>query len=303
MALHTLDAVPSDRSSLPLHQIEPTEGFPDSFRLMEFGLLDLNFLASFPHRHGFHSLLLIESGHGFHVIDFQKYSLEPPCLFFLSPGQAHYWRLDQAPSGKIVGFKPDFLSGHPSADVLYEFDCFHGILASPFLRISLEQHQLLSQLLGLMEHEYLSHSPGAELNLRSCLAILLTWAKRWFESARDQQSTPPEAMLIRRFMGLVSENFLEQRAVSFSAETRTLSPGHLHELVKQATRSAPGRIIRDQVLLDAKRLLAHTDLSIAEVGYRLIFEDPAYFSRFFRRETGLAPGDFRRQALEKYQQF
>ena len=62
----------------------------------------------------------------------------------------------------------------------------------------------------------------------------------------------------------------------------------------------PGKIINNEIALEAKRQLAYTDLTIAEICYKLNFEDPSYFSRFFRRETGMTPNVFRKHIGEKY---
>jgi AraC-like DNA-binding protein len=71
--------------------------------------------------------------------------------------------------------------------------------------------------------------------------------------------------------------------------------------VRKESKQSAGAIVRQRRLLDAKRLLSHSDLSVSEIGYRLGFQDPSYFSRFFRKSTGSAPAEFREAIREKYQ--
>jgi AraC-like DNA-binding protein len=75
-----------------------------------------------------------------------------------------------------------------------------------------------------------------------------------------------------------------------------VTPGYLNEVVKAGTGRTPAQLLRQAQVLEAKRLLAATGLTVARIAHEVGFADPAYFCRFFRRETGLTPGTFRRSA-------
>jgi AraC-like DNA-binding protein len=79
-----------------------------------------------------------------------------------------------------------------------------------------------------------------------------------------------------------------------------VTSGHLSKSVLEHTGQTAGEIIRDRLLLEAQRLLVHSSLNVAEIAISLQFEDPSYFSRFFRRSTRMSPGEFRDRFLEKY---
>ncbi|MFD0385057.1 helix-turn-helix domain-containing protein [Streptomyces stramineus] len=85
-------------------------------------------------------------------------------------------------------------------------------------------------------------------------------------------------------------------AVGAYAARLGISVGYLNEVVKQTTGRTPGELVRAARTLEAKRLLAGSGLGVGQVARRVGFTDPAYFCRFFRRETGISPGDFRRTA-------
>ncbi|MDB6080659.1 MAG: AraC family transcriptional regulator, partial [Akkermansiaceae bacterium] len=79
-----------------------------------------------------------------------------------------------------------------------------------------------------------------------------------------------------------------------------VTSGHLNDTVSAQTGRPAGALIRERILLEARRLLLHSELQIAEIAYHLGFGDPSYFARFFRREDGRPPGDFRMEIREKY---
>ncbi len=100
-----------------------------------------------------------------------------------------------------------------------------------------------------------------------------------------------------------SLNLLNRLSVREYAEAMGISESHLNNIMKSMTGYTPARLIHNETILEAKRLLIHSDLTVSEVGYHLNFEDPSYFSRFFKRETGLNPKQFRIGIREKYQLF
>jgi len=76
---------------------------------------------------------------------------------------------------------------------------------------------------------------------------------------------------------------------------------HLNNSVKSVTGQTPGRLIRQETVMEAKRLFVYMEMTAAEVGYKLGFNDPSYFSRFFQRETGVSTMKFRHRLSENYQ--
>lgn len=106
--------------------------------------------------------------------------------------------------------------------------------------------------------------------------------------------------LINRFKELVNQHFKTNRSVSHYAELMATTPGHLNDTVKKMTGKTAGSIIHERVLLEAKRLLYHSYLSIKEISIQLNFEDPSYFNRFFRTHAGSTSEQFRNSIREKY---
>jgi AraC family transcriptional activator of pobA len=99
--------------------------------------------------------------------------------------------------------------------------------------------------------------------------------------------------IIRRFNLLVEANFKSEHSVSFYAGQLYKSPKTLSNLFAIFNQKAPSQIIQERIVVEAKRLLYYTDRSIKHITFELGFEDVAYFSNFFKKNSGISPSDFR----------
>ncbi|MEL7250285.1 MAG: helix-turn-helix domain-containing protein [Bacteroidota bacterium] len=100
---------------------------------------------------------------------------------------------------------------------------------------------------------------------------------------------------IRQFNVLVDVHFRTKRKVKDYAEMLHKSPKTLSNLFATYNQQSPQQIIQDRVFLEAKRLILFTDKQTQEIAYDLGFDDPAYFSRFFKKQAGMTPSTFREQ--------
>jgi len=99
--------------------------------------------------------------------------------------------------------------------------------------------------------------------------------------------------IIRKFNLLVEKNFKSAHSVSFYADQLCKAPKTLSNLFAIFNQKAPSQIIQERIVVEAKRLLFYTDRSIKHITFELGFEDVAYFSNFFKKNTGVSPSDFR----------
>jgi AraC-like DNA-binding protein len=109
--------------------------------------------------------------------------------------------------------------------------------------------------------------------------------------------------LVRRFRQEVEKFFRTSRAVADYARALGVTTSHLNESLRIETGLTAKEMIRARLVLEAKRLLLHSELNMAEVGYDLGFEDPSYFSRFVRRELKASPQTFRERIRQEHQKF
>ena len=249
--------------------------------------------VAFPHRHSFYELVFVTGGRGAHVLDLAHWPLRPPHLYVITPGQVHYWEGTEGLSGWVVLFNEDFLLDHPG-----DVAALRLLAGSPWLRLGARAGELAG-LFAEMDREYRAAPPGCAGVLRAYLHILIVRASRAVDRA-EPQSVGRAAELAARFTALAADQGRSDRSVASYARELGVSAGHLHSLVKEATGRTPGQLIRSQQLLEAKRLLLNTDLTVRRIAGQAGFADPAYFCRFFRREAGVTPGEFRAGAAGKH---
>lgn len=281
----------------PLLSFDPQ--FP--FVLTKFELMNTSAQADYPHRHDHYEVLFICDGKGTHVIDFESYPVQPPVFHFLSKGQIHFWQLEKPIKGYALLFPEEFL-GFPSSDVLraHDFAFFHNVGHAPYLSVVQEPLAVISGLLEGIEQEFHDENTRSLTVLRAYLHILLTKLNRLYIVDRPDEGSQATSSLVRQFKQLVTEHFLTEHSVQDYAGKIGVSTSHLRDTVKAVTGYAPGHFIRGKLVLEAKRLLAHSNVTVAEIGYRLNFEDSSYFGRFFKRETGMSPVAFRTQIRGQY---
>lgn len=278
---------------------------PREFRAIRFAATDLTFQAIYPHRHDFYEVIFVKSGAGTHVLDFVSHDMAPPCLYFVAPGQVHFWKHERKLEGGALVFTKEFALPAPEdAGLLSGLVFFHGPDEAPMIPLNVtgeERLPLIEDLFEKMCAECEAEAFGRDSVLRAYLHILLVNAQRWSRAGGLAGLGEAGRSLAHRFRELAATHAVEQRSVSWYAQELRVSAGHLSDTIKEAAGKQPGQLIREQVILEAKRLLAHSAMTVAEVGYTLHFDDPSYFSRFFKRETGESPGDFLDRIRKQHQ--
>ncbi|MEU5692856.1 helix-turn-helix domain-containing protein [Actinosynnema sp. NPDC020468] len=243
--------------------------------------------ADFPHRHTFHEIVYVTGGTGAHVVDFARWEVRPPHLCFIAPGQVHHWESAEGLEGYVVLFTDDFLIDHP-----VDRDTLRRLAERPWLSLDPDTDERTGRLVADLFEEHESGAEGVETVLRSLLHVLVVRAARLPASHAVAPSRP--GGVAQEFTRLTGRTDLELWSVRAYAERIGVTPGHLTDAVKSATGRTPSQLVREARAREAKRLLVRTALSVRQVAARVGFGDPAYFCRFFRRETGVSPGHFRR---------
>ncbi|MFF8813259.1 helix-turn-helix transcriptional regulator [Streptomyces pactum] len=304
-------------ATVPLHQLQVPDPGVLPFAMGTFDTIGPLSRAEFPHRHTFHEIVFVTGGRGAHVIDLAAWTLDPPQLGIIVPGRVHHWERVTGLDGRVILFNDDFLLNHPE-----DRDALRLLGDRPFLRPSPEAARAIGALLAEMDREYQAQAPGFISVLQAYLHVLLVRAGRLAAAAPgppaagqpDPAGRAPGAgpgadtargsdsgaAVALRFARLLAGPDGPARSVRDCAALLGVSAGRLHQAVKEATGRTPGAMLRQARVLEAKRLLAGTGLTVGQVARQTGFSDPAYFCRFFRRETGSSPGDFRRSVRGKH---
>ncbi|HAL71912.1 MAG TPA: AraC family transcriptional regulator [Verrucomicrobiales bacterium] len=254
-----------------------------------------------PHFHDFFQLFLIQ-GPARLMHDFREYDVTGITLFFLSPGQVHtIYPRAASMRGTVASFTQAFFDHQsPPPSMLVELPFFFAPGAAPWFQVKKKEAGRLLELFADLQREYDGGRRGVMEVLRALLRILFIEASRLDAAGHPGTEPTRAALLARQFHLALEHHFREWQALAPYAKQLGVTVNHLNDIIHQETGHSAGELIRHRRLLDAKRLLLHSDLSISEIGYQTGFQDPSYFSRFFRRYAGDTPAEFREAIREKY---
>lgn len=243
-----------------------------------------------PHRPDFHHLLTLTGGTLWHTVDFTGYALEPGSWLWVRPGQVHQWGDLTGAEGILILFRPDFLDA-ATADAARTQDPHAPVLRLP-LPDDATALRLAAEHLGI-EFRALGHLPldVHTAALRHLLAVLVLRLTHLTAPAGSPAPEPDPTYL--RFRDAVERDFARTRRVEDYAQTLGYSPRTLSRATLTAAGLGAKEFIDRRVILEAKRLLAHSDQSAARIADHLGFPSPTHFSKFFHRGTGQTPIAFR----------
>ena len=117
------------------------------------------------------------------------------------------------------------------------------------------------------------------------------------ESRKHQNNF--NSLLLRNFQKLIDQHFKEKKLTKDYASMLYVTPNHLNALSKDVTGRPAGELIRDRILLEAKRLLVNAEMNVSQIADELDFDDNSYFSKFFKKYVGVTPDVFRKQFIKK----
>lgn len=247
-----------------------------------------------PHQHDFFCLFLFQKGSGIHTIDFREYDVAAGSLFFMSPTQVHSWKLSDDADGFVVFFNPQFYLLQHSQTRLAEFPFFYPT-AVPYLLLEGDAKQSIAAIFVQMFGEYTGHEPAKSSILNSYLNILLLKIASLYSQARLVSGSSHVQHQIRQLEVLIETHYHSHQSVQDYANSMHLSVKQLYSICQTALRKSPSQLLHERLLLEAQRLLVHTDLSISQIAAELNYLDNSYFTRFFKKEAGLTPEQFRQR--------
>ncbi len=283
-----------------LHNFSSSERGSQQFQVEVFDA-NRHFSVKYPHRHDFFEVLYLSKGSGFHVIDGNKYEIKPPCVFFMSPGQAHKIDFSNDIEGYIFIFTAEFyLINQNNQNRLIEFPFFFTIRQdNPPLILDKSENVLFLESLFKNSISELQKGGGYSIELlRSILDLILTSCSTLYKADENTLNKGKGHIMVKKFFQLVEENYHKKLSVNEYADRLAVTPNHLTQTVNQLTGKTSSQIIRAKQVLEIKRLLVHTNLSVTEIANLLNFPDQSYFAKFFKRETGIPPLQYRMKSLK-----
>lgn len=253
-----------------------------------------------PHRHSFYHLVLFTKGKGDHTIDFEKFHVKPYQIYFMSPGQVHSWHFDGKIDGYIVHFNDVlFTTFLQNSHYVEKFHFFQGKAEDCVCQLPAAIHPTVTSLFETMLAEVGQRKKQNMDIIRLKLLELFIIVDRSCASKKERNVPQQKRTLLRSFQQLIEKHFRDIKLPKEYADLLYITPNHLNALCQELVGKTAGDLIRDRVLLEAKRLLTNADMTVAEIAYDLNFQDNSYFNRFFKKNEGVTPEEFRKTIINQ----
>lgn len=254
----------------------------------------------FPHKHSFYHLVYFTKGTGHHAIDFVQFPVMAGQIYFMIPGQVHSWDFEMVPDGFIVNFSEGYLQellANPR--YLDQFSFFSGVATEQVINVPEGGRAAIKNLLETIVREGNSGATLKDDFARTALLQLFIQVSRFSGKENGQPANSYNSLLLRNFQKLIDQHYKEKKLTKDYAAMLYVTPNHLNALSKDVTGRSAGELIRDRILLEAKRLLINAKLSISQIALELDFVDNSYFTKFFKKYEGVTPEVFRKQIIQK----
>jgi len=197
--------------------------------------------------------------------------------------------------GSILFTGAFFLLNQQNTDKLFELSFLDNFYANPLLQLRPADFSDIRQTIDLLDRERQrpDYTPAIAQPL---LHVLVAQIQRCVNAQHEQPVSRRYLILYKQLKTLLDTHYTENQPVSFYASALHITPHHLNVVCQQVTGQTASHVVRSRSLLEAKRLLTFTDLTVTEVASTLNFFDSSYFAKLFKAEVGLSPNGFRNAA-------
>lgn len=249
------------------------------------------------HRHSFYHIVLFTEGKGFHTIDFEQFPVQAGQIYFMAPGQVHSWNFKGDVGGYIINFSGEIFSALISkGQYLEQFAFFRGVAKESVFKLkgtSLEEAKKVFEQVIKEGRQWDGYSQDM---IRALLVQLFISVSRIIPAALPPKAMKQNMLILHNFRKLVDTYYAEKRLPKEYAAMLYITPNHLNALCNDLLGKPAGEVIRDRILLEAKRRLINADQSIQDIAFQLSFTDNSHFTKFFKKYTMLTPEEFRKSA-------
>ena len=248
-----------------------------------------------PHLHeNLFQLFFLEAGRAsFEAAELVE--LRTPCLVIIPANTVHGFTFSPQAKGRTLTLSEALLDTilQATPGVLVELNSVH-ILSDFNAEVRFVDLQALEQQI---HEEIYSERPGKQLALNGCFKLLFVKIFRLLQHNRRQQESPNRALhYFREFQKAVERTAPFGKKIAQFAQELKITQVHLNRICQAVKGKTAQQIVQAHTIRKAHNYLLYTSLSVAEIAYELQFVDPGYFTRFFRKQTGLSPVAYRAKA-------
>ena len=206
--------------------------------------------------------------------------------------------LSSAIEGFVLSFTDAFLktieqeSDWSRRILLFQLFASTNVLSIPEESVT-DLNEVVAKMAGEFNHDY----PSRTELLKTYFKIFLIYLHRQFEEFGPSVKQSRETDLVRSFLSKLEKNYKEKKMVADYASELLVTPNYLNGIIKKNTGFSAGHLIRERVVLEAKRLARYSDAGMKEIAYSLGFNDGAHFSKFFKTVSGKNFTDFKKEGV------
>lgn len=247
-----------------------------------------------PHLHAnLNHIFLIREGGGRMLADDASFDFVAPCLLVVPAGVVHGFAYVEETRGSVLTIDDGYFQ-----DLVRRCDEVRSTFAQAGA-LPCRDAPGLEDAFERMARELSWSAPGHALSVEALLSTILVEALRLTHYARSDgpRTVGPRAALVARFRERLEVSYRDGAGVEAHATALGVTPKQLRAACLEVAGAPPLQLIQDRLLLEAKRLMLYSNMTVAEAAFYLGFDDPAYFTRVFTRGCGASPREFRRRAM------
>ena len=260
------------------------------------------FIAEIPvHKLTYYDVTLITGGSGFFRINTREYEASAGDVIFSRPGEIRHWDSDNITDGFALIFEEEFLLSFFNDPGFLKYLAYFQSGSVPKITLESIVYERILNLIKDIKHEIDEYPVKDKHILRALLYETLMQLHRAYNAKNNLpcKSREKENPHIDKFAGLVNSNFRQNHSTRYYADKLCITSNYLNEIIKNATGVGAKQYVQNKIVLEAKKMLIYTDLQISEIACDLGFDDLSYFIRFFRRQTGYTPLEYKKTGVQK----
>ncbi|GAA4234050.1 4-hydroxyphenylacetate catabolism regulatory protein HpaA [Postechiella marina] len=254
-----------------------------------------------PHIHSYFQVIWFKQGNGKHFIDLKAHDVTDNTILFVAKNQVHYFDDNTNYQGILLHFNETFIVQKDNeTDFFLKCNLFNNPYLQPLCPLKKTTAIIFEEYIAQIKREFNNPDQfGKEELLKSYLKAFLIQiqrVKQACEQTEEQTYTifDDKKLQFIKFINLIDENYTKGLSVSEYAKLLFISSRTLSDLTNLQLNKTPSQIIQERIVLEAQRLLLYSDLNVNQIGYRLGFDDPSYFVKYFKKHTNLSPLSFRK---------
>ena len=249
-----------------------------------------------PHRTNFNQLFYFHKAKGIHTVDFEDITLADNSLLFAPKDTVHRFDDKAEVSGVLLLFTDNFFCSNSQDSILLRNCVLHSNITQSTLIHIPEQNTVFDNVFGQIYREFDNEKDSVQADiLRNYIRLLL------LHFIREQISLPifrnqsdnQDFELVRAFEYMLEQHYNSSPQVAYYCQSLNVTEKRLQTATRNILDRSPKEIIKDRIVLEAKRLLVYSSDSVKEISFRLGFDEPTNFTKFFKKSTGKSPMDFR----------